>query len=181
MHVPSEATSSKTTPEDAVDGAFAPMIQIDMEIADFLSAWSHCDYLSTYVARMVSHNRSDSVLYSTLFSSALNELLEVSFRTHHPNGSLVCRVSRRGATERVELTFPCTREDRELYEEAARYSRSDEAEDRYLASLSQGTVPSSDVVLRELAINHDAVLRIKAGDGDMITLIADFPFEGMSN
>jgi len=43
------------------------MIQIDMEITDFLSAWPHCDYLSNYISRMVSHNRSDSVLHSRLF------------------------------------------------------------------------------------------------------------------
>jgi hypothetical protein len=157
------------------------MIQIDMEIADFLSAWPHCDYLSTYVARMVSHNRSDSVLHSTLLSSALNELLELSFRTRGLSGSLVCRVSRHEAMERVELTFPCAREDRQLYEEAAARSKAKEAQDRYLNSLSEDSVPSSDVVLWELAINHDAVLRIKADDGDTITLIADLPLEGSAN
>ncbi|TKB30518.1 MAG: ubiquinone biosynthesis methyltransferase UbiE, partial [Mesorhizobium sp.] len=38
---------------------FEPMIQIDMEIKAFVSAWKHCDYVSTYVARMISQNRSD--------------------------------------------------------------------------------------------------------------------------
>jgi hypothetical protein len=157
------------------------MIQIDMEIADFLSAWPHCDHLSTYMARMISHNRSDSVLHSTLFSSALNELLELAFRTRRSDGSLVCRVSRHGPVERVELTFPCTHEDRQLYEEVATYSRDEEAQGRYLKSLSQDVTPSSDMVLRELALNHDAMLRIGAENGDTITLIADLPLEGLAN
>ena len=157
------------------------MIQIDMEITDFLSAWPHCDYLSNYIARMVSHNRSDSVLHSRLFSSALNELLELAFRIRHSDGSLVCRVSRHGTMERVELTFPCTQEDRQLYEDAATHSRDEETQDRYLNSLSQDVTPSSDMVLRELAINHDAVLRIRADKGDTITLIADLPLEGLAN
>ncbi len=181
MLVTSEATSPRTTPEDTVDGAFAPMIQIDMEIADFLSAWPHCDYLSTYMARMVSHNRSDSVLHSTLFSSALNELLELSFRMRRLSGPLVCRVSRRDTVERVELTFRCAHEDRQLCEEAVAHSKAKEAQDRYLNSLSEDLVPSSAMMLRELAINYDAVLRIKADDGDTITLIADLPLEGLAN
>jgi hypothetical protein len=173
--------SSSTTPEDATESAFAPMVQVDMEIADFRSAWPHCDYLSAYMARMVSHNRSDSVVHSTVFSSALNELLEIAFRARRSDGSFVCRVSRQGTMERVELTFPCTQEDRQLYEEAATRSRDAEAVGTYLNSLSQDVTPSSDIVLRELAINHDAVLRIRADEGDTITLIADLPLEGLAN
>ena len=65
---------------------FDSMIEIDMEINTFISEWLHCDYLSTYLARMISHNRSDSVLHSNLFSSALNELLDHGRRA----GVVVC-------------------------------------------------------------------------------------------
>ena len=78
---------------------FDSMIEIGMEINTFISEWLHCDYLSTYLARMISHNRSDSVLHSNLFSSALNELLEVVFRTRLPGGDLACKVSRQGNIE----------------------------------------------------------------------------------
>ena len=44
-------------------------------IDDFASEWLHCDRISSYLARMVSHNRTDSLLYANLLSSALNELL----------------------------------------------------------------------------------------------------------
>ena len=46
---------------------------------------------------MVSHNRSDSLLYANLLSSALNELLETAFIHHGPDGDFSCRVSRAGA------------------------------------------------------------------------------------
>src|SRR5262245_21134193 len=114
---------------------FMPMIEVDMNINNFLSAWLHCDYLSSYIARMISHNRSDSILYANLFSSALNELLEVAFRTRHPNGDLVCTVSRQGDVERVELTFPCTPEESQFFEHALEAAET-EAQQQYLSSVS---------------------------------------------
>jgi hypothetical protein len=169
-----------STPRVARAATFESMIEVDMEINAFLSAWLHCDYLSTYLARMISHNRSDSVLYSNLFSSALNELLEVAFRTRHPAGDLACRVYRQGETDRVELTFPCTPEERQFYEHALQIVGV-EARDRYLNSVSGDLAPSRNVVLSELVIDYNATLRIEESDGDTITLIVDLPLEGLTN
>ncbi|WP_354417653.1 ubiquinone biosynthesis methyltransferase UbiE [Mesorhizobium shonense] len=160
---------------------FEPMIQIDMEMKAFVSAWRHCDYVSTYMARMISQNRSDSVRHSNLFSSAFNELLEVAFRTRQAEGELACRVSRHGATDRIELTIPCVPEERQFYEEAVAQVTGSEARERYLNSVSGDIAPSREVVLLELAIDYGATLRVEEADGDAIKLVADLPLEGPQN
>jgi hypothetical protein len=163
------------------DTAFEAMIQIDMEIETFISSWMHCDYISSYLARVISHNRSDSVRHSNLFSSAVNELLEVAFRTHHPSGELACRVSRQDKTERVELTFPCTPEERRFYEEAILHIDGPGVRERYLSSVSGDLAPSREVVLAELAIDYNATLRLEQVDNDAITLVVDLPLEDEPN
>ncbi|WP_292622697.1 ubiquinone biosynthesis methyltransferase UbiE [Mesorhizobium sp.] len=165
----------------AGEPAFAAMIQVDMEINTFVSEWRHCDYVSTYMARMVSQNRSDSVRHSNLFSSAFNELLEVAFRTRHADGELACRVSRHGATDRIELTLPCVAEERQFYEEAVSQVAGFEAGERYLGSVSGDLAPSREVVLLELAIDYNATLRVEEADGDTIKIVVDLPLEDLQN
>ncbi|WP_353646638.1 ubiquinone biosynthesis methyltransferase UbiE [Mesorhizobium sp. WSM2239] len=165
------------------DISFEAMIQIDMKIDTFISSWVHCHYISSYLARVVSHNRSDSVRYSNLFSSAVNELLEVAFRTRHPSGELACRVSRQGRTDRVELTFPCTPEERRFYEQALLQIEEPGVRERYLNSVSGDLAPSREVVLAELAIDYNATLSLEKGDDDdvAITLVVDLPLEDVPN
>ncbi|QPC91737.1 ubiquinone biosynthesis methyltransferase UbiE [Mesorhizobium sp. INR15] len=167
--------------ELAGEPTFEPTIQVDMEIKAFVSAWRHCDYVSTYMARMISQNRSDSVRHSNLFSSALNELLEVAFRTRHAGGDLACRVSRHGATDRIELTFPCVPGDRQFYQEAVSQVAGFEARERYLSSVSGDLAPSREVVLLELAVDYNATFRVEEAAGDAIRLVVDLPLEGLRN
>jgi hypothetical protein len=160
---------------------FKPMIQIDLEVHAFLSDWVHCDQISTYSARMISHNRSDSVRHSTLFSSAFNELLEVAFRTRHSSGEIACRVSRRGGTDRIELTLPCMPEERQFYEETVLQIAGSDAMERYLNSVSGDLAPSREIVLLGLAIDHNATLRVDRPGADAITLVVDLPLQGLLN
>jgi hypothetical protein len=163
------------------DDVFEPMVQIDLEVQAFLSAWVHCDQISTYLARMISHNRLDSVRHSNLFSMALNELLEVAFRTRHPSGQLACKVSRESDTDRVELTFPCTPEERQFYEQAVLQIAGSDAGERYFNSVSGDIAPSREIVLLELALDYNATLQVAEADADTITLIVDLPLEGLPN
>ncbi|WP_394885802.1 ubiquinone biosynthesis methyltransferase UbiE [Mesorhizobium sp. AaZ16] len=160
---------------------FEPMIQIDFEIKNFLSAWLHCDHVSNYMARMISHNRSDSMKHSNLFSSAFNELLEIAFRTRHSSGELACRVSRQGETDRIELTFPCIPEERQFYQEAISQIAGAEFRERYINSVSGDLAPSREIVLLELAIDYNATLRFEEINSDTITLVVDLPLESLPN
>ena len=69
------STRARVRPE------FKALLEIAIRADVFSSNWEHCDRIASYVARMVSHNRTNSLLYLNLFSSALNELLETAFRS----------------------------------------------------------------------------------------------------
>jgi len=172
------SVASRNTAKEA---SFRPMIEIDIEFRSFIADWQHCDHISSYLARTISHNRPDSVLYSNLYSSAFNELLEVAFRTRHPGGVLACRLSRNGETDRIELTFPCTQEERQFYEHALSQVQDAGARERYLVSLSGDLAPSRDIVLLELALDYNAALRLETTDADSVTLTVDLPLGGLEH
>jgi hypothetical protein len=163
---------------EAGDGkTFELLLTIDMGVDVFSSNWAYCDRLSSYMARMVSHNRTDSLLYSNLFSSALNELLETVFRSHRPGGNFTCSVSRRMKRDRIELTIPCDADGSRFYQAAIdRLSRPDAA-DYYRAALFADGPIDPNIGLFELAVDYDAVLSLEAAGGNSIRLIADLALE----
>jgi hypothetical protein len=163
------------------DRDFRAMIQIDMQVASFHSNWTHCDYIATYLARTISHNRPDSVLFSNLFSSALNELLEIIFRTRHIGGTFVCKISRQNDTDRVALTFTCREEERRFFEQAVVRVRGDDGEADYMTSLYGDPGPSRDVLLLELAVTYNAQIRIDTHDDGTLTLVVDLPLGGRTH
>jgi hypothetical protein len=167
----------KKTTVDAVSGAFEPLLQIGMDIDVFTSNWSYCDRLSSYAARMVSHNRTDSLLYANLFSSALNELLETVFRAHGSGGNFRCSISRLANKDRIELTIPCKGQDAQFYINAMeRLSRSDVAEQYRSALFADGTL-DPDIGLFELAVDYDASISVEKTDENTIRLVADLALE----
>ncbi|OHV72816.1 ubiquinone biosynthesis methyltransferase UbiE [Ensifer sp. LCM 4579] len=158
---------------------FEPLIELEMEMGTFLSDWDHCDHLSSFMARMISHNRTDPVRHSNFFSSALNELLEVTFRGGLPEGRIGCTVYRQGPKERVKLTFPCPPSQRQFYREAVSKTREQDAYDRYLDAISNDLAPSREVILLDLAINFEAEISLEEKTSPSITLVVDLPLEGI--
>jgi hypothetical protein len=156
---------------------FQPLVEIDMKIGVFGSQWTHCDRISTYVARMVSHNRTDSLLYSNLFSSVLNELLETVFRIHGGEGDFACSVRRNGPVDRIEITLPCDISQAGFYRDAMDAIHGSEAADRYrLALFSTGPL-NPDIGLLELAVDYDAQMSVEQVGEGVIRLTADVALE----
>jgi hypothetical protein len=154
------------------------LLEVSMGIDDFSSEWTHCDRISTYVARIVSHNRSDSLLYANLLSSALNELLETVFANHGPDGDFSCRVKRSGTKDVIELTLPCDDTTRRFYETAAtRLGRRDVADLYRTALLAQGE-QDPHLGLLEVAVDYQAKISI-APAGGRLTLSAELTLEGV--
>ena len=158
---------------------YQPMVEIDFPTGDFYSFWPNCDLISTYLARMISHNRSDLVRYTNLFSSAANELLEVVFRTQHSEGRFTCSVSRWGDFERVRIAFPCSQEEHRYYEEAIRQAAARNTLERYVASLTGEDGPGRDTVLLELALDYGAALHLERPDDHTVAIIVDLPLESL--
>lgn len=155
-----------------------PLVEISMGIADFASEWMHCDRISSYVARMVSHNRADSLLYANLLSSAMNELLETAFAHHGPAGNFSCRVCRNGKADVIELELPCDDAAIGFYTEAARrLTQPDLAED-YRAALFSPGAGDPHLGLLEVAVDYRARISIVKGEGNRLTLAAEMALEG---
>lgn len=153
------------------------LLELSMGIEHFSSEWIHCDRISSYVARMVSHNRADSLLYANLLSSALNELLETVFAHHGPNGQLSCRVKRAGASDIIELSLPCDDKALKFYTQAADMLDRGDIADRYEEALFSSGEQDPHLGLLEVAVDYRAKIRI-APAGEHLTLSAEMTLEG---
>lgn len=167
--------SQATTRAENAD--FELLLKVELDIDAFASDWAYCDRLSSYAARMVSHNRADSLLYSNLFSSALNELLETVFRSHRPGGAFVCSILRRGGMDRIELAIPCGPEDVGFYRQAMETVVQDDAAEQYRTALFAEGPLDPGIGLFELAVDYEAAMSVERLNDNSIRLVADFALE----
>lgn len=166
-----------SNPQSLTADGFTPLVEVEMDANVFGASWSHCDHLSSYVARMVSHNRSDSLLYSNLLSSALNELLETAFRTHAAPGKFRCKLWRREGVDRVELIIPCHADQMEFYLETIVLARRADAVDRYRNMLFSEDSFDTRTGLLELAVDYAAEISASPDGEHAIRLTADLTLE----
>jgi len=155
-----------------------PLVEISLGIEAFASEWLHCDRISSYLARMVSHNRTDSLLYANLLSSALNELLETAFAHHGPEGDFCCRVSRAGNADVIELDFPCDAKTLSFYNEAAKRLQQADLTETYHSALFSGGKPDPHLGLLEVAVDYKAQISIQQEKGNRLKLAAELALEG---
>jgi hypothetical protein len=156
---------------------FEPLLQIDMGVEVFASNWLYCDRLSSYVSRMVSHNRTDSLLYSNLLSSALNELLETAFRQHGAAGEFSCRMLRNGVIDRIELHIPCDEAASAFFRAAAEGIRGSDVGDQYRSALFAGDQIDPRIGLLELTIDYGARIEVEQLAPGLIVLSAQLNLE----
>lgn len=155
----------------------ALLLRFDMKVDSFTSDWAYCDRLSSYLARMVSHNRTDSVLYSNLLSSVLNELLETAFRRHATGGDFSCAIYREGTRDRIELSIPCDEDARAFYADAIEGTKRPDIGERYRDALFSAGPLVGDIGLMELAVDYAARLSIGGDDSGPLRLIAELALE----
>ena len=155
-----------------------PLVEISMGIEAFASEWLHCDRISSYLARMVSHNRTDSLLYANLLSSALNELLETAFAHHGPEGNFSCRVSRLGDSDVIELNLPCDDMTLAFYRDAAQRLTQPDLAGIYHSALFPPGKPDPHLGLLEVAVDYRARIAIVAEKGNRLKLAAELTLEG---
>jgi len=159
-------------------GSSQPLVEISMGIEAFASEWLHCDRISSYLARMVSHNRADSLLYANLLSSALNELLETAFAHHGPEGDFCCRVSRAGAADVIELDLPCDARALSYYTDAAQRLQRPDLADVYHSALFAPGEADPHLGLLEVAVDYRARISIVPEKGNRLRLAAEMALEG---
>ncbi|MEZ2223576.1 ubiquinone biosynthesis methyltransferase UbiE [Rhizobium sp. RCC_161_2] len=168
----------KETPTDI---GFEPLLDLKMNMAVFTADWSHCDQCSNYVARMVSHDRRDPIRHANLLSSALNELLEMSFHSNEDDGEFVYRFYRYRETERIELTFPCSPQKRRFYHEIVQELQGEQALASYLDVIANDAAPADRAILLGLVVNYDADIKARDLGTSALTFIVDLPLERLLN
>ncbi|MBB3317958.1 MULTISPECIES: ubiquinone biosynthesis methyltransferase UbiE [unclassified Rhizobium] len=163
------------------EAAFEQLLKLEMEMATFTADWLHCDQLSNYVARMVSHDRRDPLRHSNLLSSALNELLEMSFRADVQDGELVFGFYRHQHVERIELSFPCPSQQQRHYSEVVDSLKDGDKLAGYVEIIADETAPIEQSVLVGLAVNYDAGIELRSTGADTLTFVVDLPLERLLN
>lgn len=153
------------------------LIELTMEIGDFCSEWRHCDRIATYVARMVSHNRADALLYANLLNSALNELLETVFKNCGRGGELRCSIERTGRRDVVKLEFPCDKSSQAFFEAAVQALHRDDVRQLYESALIEQEEPSPMLGLLEMVLDYQATIAIQS-DQNRLAISAEFALEG---
>ena len=169
------------TTETPADAAFEPMLELEMKMAAFTADWLNCDQCSTYVAGMVSLDRHDPIRHANVLSSALNELFEMSFHTRESDGVLRCRFYRNGTIERIELTFPCSAEQRNSYEAIVERIGNGQALANYLHVITDDAARAEHAILLGLAVNYDADIELSGQDGGRMTFVVDIALERLLN
>ena len=153
---------------------FEKLFEFRMAAGAFAADWSHCDRISSYVADLVSHGQADTLRYSNLFSSVLNELLETVFRNHIAKGAVVCAVSRASSLDRIELTIPCDAAARAFYGAAIADACKPDAAERYLKSMLAAAGGNG---LMELAVDYRARFSLRDGAPGELHLATEFVLE----
>ena len=161
---------------DKLSGNFELLMQVHLDMGDFSADWGHCDRLATYVARMVSHNRADSLQYANLFSTAFNELLETVFR-NHVDGQIACAVLRSGATDRIELSIPCDTPLRVFYADAVESLTRPDFVESYVSALLDDGPLDPRIGLLELAVDYNARLFLQDKSAAVVCLVAELTFD----
>jgi hypothetical protein len=153
------------------------LVEVSMGMKDFSAEWMHCDRISSYVARLVSQNQSDSLLYANLFSSALNELLETAFAHHGAGGDFTCRVSRTDVADRIDLILPCDEPTLRFYTDAVALLGRSDLQDLYHAALFAADQPDPRLGIFEVAVDYNAKISVSTDDG-RLTLSAEMALGG---
>ena len=128
--------------------------------------------ISSYVARLVCQNRADPLFSANLFSSALNELLEVAFLNHGSVGDFTCLVRRIGEVDLIEIGLPSDEKTIAFYTDVVNSLASADIEDLYHAALFAPGQSDARLGLFELAVDYKAKISVVA-DAGRITISAE--------
>lgn len=137
----------------------------------FTKDWCHCDQLSNYVSRLVSSNKIDSFVFSNLFSTVINEVLEAIFRNNSGNDHVEVSIYQAGNDSLIVSSIPVDDVSRDFYDRVISGLKNGDAKDMYreLIKREKGFAPETGFY--ELAADYDADISLEhKPDGKRIAL-----------
>lgn len=159
------------------DGGFRPLLEFDMDAATLDDQWVNCDFMSSFVANMVSHNRADPFMSSNLLSATLNELFETVYRTKKEAGQFHFRMLHKDSVDRITMVVPCGRDEQQFYVNTVAEISAAGAEEKYLELLFSEGELDRRVGLFELAISYKAQMSAVTIDDHAVRLTVDLVIE----
>lgn len=153
------------------------MFSLELDLKTFTSDWQNCSKISDYLATIASQERNDSLRLGNIYSSALNELLEVGFSASGLEGILRCRIGRNGGTDRIAIDFPVKEEYRERL--LALFNFEGDASSEYLGGLSDCGPDEYGARIFSLKTIFEATLSSTERKPGIVSVTAEFPFERM--
>ena len=159
------------------DDGFRPLLEFDLDTTVLNDQWVYCDFMSSFVANMVSHNRADPFMFSNLLSATLNELFETVYRTRKEAGQFRFRMLRKGSVDRITMVVPCGRDEQQFYLKTVEEIRDPGASDKYLELLFSDDELDRRVGLFELAISYKAQMSAVALEDKAVCLTVDLVIE----
>lgn len=159
------------------DAGYQELIRFELDVDNFAADWGHCGLISSHLASLVSHKRRDPHYYANLLSSALNELFEVAFRVHGPEGAIGCAILHDGPADRIVMDIPCDARSLRFYEEAITLSRSADVAALYVGCLLDERNFDPRTGLFELAVDYQARLAIENATSGALRLTVDLTLE----
>ena len=165
----------------AGENGFRTLLEFSLDAKALDGRWDYCDFMSNFVARMVSHTRADPFLYGNLLSATLNELFETIYRMRREIGLFKFRILRKGSTDRIAMTVPCEREEREFLESTAQEVQAAGNSTEFLSLLHAKDEFDRRVGLFELAVNYGARISVEALEENLVRLTVDLNLEEAPN
>ncbi len=159
------------------DPGFRPLMEISLHAEVLDSRWVYCDYLSSFVAEIVGHNRADPFRSSNLLSATINEILEVVHRTRKEPERLLFRILRNGPVDRITTVVPCGRVEQQFYERTVGELCAPDAGDQYLNMLFSEEDLDRRLGLFELAVLYKARFSAETVEGTSVRLTVDLSLE----
>jgi len=146
-------------------------------VGGFARQWGHCHLVANYLARYVSANEGDPERYATLLSTFINEVLEVVFRNHAPEGQIDMVFRKKGRHVVLQLSLPVTESNRVFYRMAVQIVSQPDMKSWYRARL-EDPAEGEDTMLGilELAAVYGCTLTIsEPPSNDRINLFLELP------
>lgn len=157
----------------------AEVMRLNVEVGLFGADWGNLDLLASYVARIVSVGRSDPVRYANMFSSVLNELLEVVYFHSDRAGVVECSIQRDGDIDRIALNVPCDPASRAFYATVRDSLTSDDSAQRYAEALLSDGPLDRRIGFWELVADYKATIAIAPTADAGVTVTVDLALDAL--
>lgn len=138
----------------------------------FAMDWHHCDQISNYVSRVVASKKADSFVFSNLFSTVINEILEAVFRSNSGSDNITIDIYQAENDSLIISSIPVNDVSLAFYEKVILNLEKGNAKDLYrdLIKSDKGFVPETGFY--ELAADYDATITMENKPDDQRVILS---------